>query len=105
DTPAAVTASFDRPLLAIRVAERYKALRSLEGYQHTGSVFPFGETLHYTDRRIGRAPEAIAADLTAHLRASGFDRAEVFATSPTIEDVFMARMAASRGALDGTQAA
>lgn len=98
DTPTAITESFGRPLIAVRVAERYKALRALEAYPHTNSVFPFGETLHYTDQRVAAPAEAVVRELQTFLVARGFTQAGVFVATPTIEDVFMARM--RRGAVE-----
>ena len=43
DTPEAITRSFDRPLLAVRADDRYRALLALRDYPHTHTVYPFGE--------------------------------------------------------------
>jgi ABC-2 type transport system ATP-binding protein len=91
DTPTAITAAFDRPLIAIAPANRYAALRALREYPHTHSVFPFGETLHFTDKR--RVPaERIVTEVKAFLATRAEPDADVRLTPPTIEDVFMARM-------------
>jgi ABC-type multidrug transport system ATPase subunit len=95
DTPAAVAASFDRPLFAVRAADRYRALLALRGWNQTHSVYPFGETLHYADRRTDAADEAIASDVRAFLSSHGIADAAVARTPPTVEDSFMARMAGS----------
>ncbi|HEX8943672.1 MAG TPA: ABC transporter ATP-binding protein [Gemmatimonadaceae bacterium] len=97
DTPKAITASFDRPLFAIRAADRYGTLRALREYQHTKSVYPFGETLHFADARDDVAPDQIARDVSTFLGERGIANAGVSATSPTIEDTFMARMGAPEG--------
>jgi hypothetical protein len=55
-------------------------------------VFPFGDVLHYTDRRGELSPNEIARQLREYLRAHGFADAEVRQIEPTIEDTFMARM-------------
>ncbi|MGH7678454.1 MAG: ATP-binding cassette domain-containing protein, partial [Gemmatimonadaceae bacterium] len=91
DTPAAVTASFDRPLFALTAPDRYALLRVLREYPNAHSVFPFGESLHFTDKRRDLSPTEIAADVTRYL-GGRIERAEVRAAEPTIEDVFMARM-------------
>ena len=48
--------SFDRPLFAVRArtsgTRRCDALRE---YPHTNTAYPFGETIHFTDKRSGRA--------------------------------------------------
>src|SRR3989441_3858495 len=99
DTPSSVARSFDRPLFAIgggRVlapgAYRYHALLAVRQYEHTHSVFPFGETLHYADKRTDLPGERIANELSAFLASRGFGDATVAQTNPTVEDSFMARM-------------
>ncbi len=94
DTPAAIAASFDRPLLAVRARDRYPLLRAIRAYPGTHTVYPFGEVLHYTDRRRQASPETIARELQDYLVRTGFPDARVAATAPTIEDSFMARMGA-----------
>jgi ABC-2 type transport system ATP-binding protein len=92
DTPDRIAASFGRPLFAVRAAERYRLLIAAREYANAAAVFPFGDVLHYTDRRDGVPPERIARDLREHLQARGFADADVQETEPTIEDTFMARM-------------
>ena len=92
DTPSAVAASFGRPLFTVRAAQRYKLLLAAREYANTATVFPFGDVLHYTDRRERVTSDDIARDLGAFLRGRGFADAEVRQASPTIEDTFMARM-------------
>src|SRR5690349_7354066 len=50
DTPARIARAFDRPLFAVRGAERYRLLLAVRAYEHAATVFPFGDVLHYTDR-------------------------------------------------------
>jgi ABC-2 type transport system ATP-binding protein len=92
DTPDRIAASFGRPLFTVRGAERYRLLIAAREYANAATVFPFGDVLHYTDRRDGVAPEQIAGELVEYLRGRGFADAEVGETRPTIEDTFMARM-------------
>jgi ABC-2 type transport system ATP-binding protein len=94
DAPQGITRSFEGPLFAIRTGDRYRALLALRTYPHASTIFPFGDTLHYTDSRHGLAVEQIARELTAHLGAEGFRDASVEAIPATVEDVFMARMGA-----------
>lgn len=92
DTPERIAQSFGRPLFVVRAAERYRLLLATREYENTATVFPFGDVLHYTDRRDGIAESEIARELRAHLLSRGFADAEVRAVAPTIEDTFMARM-------------
>ncbi|HEX5437830.1 MAG TPA: ABC transporter ATP-binding protein [Gemmatimonadaceae bacterium] len=98
DTPAAVAASFDRPLLAVRAADRHRLLRAVRAYPHANTVYPFGEALHYTDMRAHESADVVARELRAYLAREGFADAEVSPIPPTIEDSFMARMGAPEGA-------
>jgi ABC-2 type transport system ATP-binding protein len=97
DTPDAVTRSFEGPLFAIRVDDRYRALLVLRKYAHAATVYPFGDTLHYTDSRQDVPPERIAREVVADLHANGFSDASMAAIPATVEDVFMARMGAPEG--------
>jgi len=97
DAPKAITASYGRPLFAVRAANRYAAIRALRAYRNTASVYPFGETLHFVDARPNAAPDRITADAADALRAAGITDASISPAQPTIEDVFMARMGAPEG--------
>jgi ABC-type multidrug transport system ATPase subunit len=97
DTPQRIAASFDRPLLAVYAADRYRALLALRESPRTHAVYPFGESLHYADARVDATADAIAADVRAYLASRGFDRIRVEPATPTIEDAFIARMGAPEG--------
>jgi drug efflux transport system ATP-binding protein len=94
DAPQAVIRSFEAPLFAIRVDDRYRALLALRKDPHAATIYPFGDTLHYTDSRRGLVAEQIARELTANLHAEGFPEASIEVIPATVEDVFMARMGA-----------
>jgi ABC-type multidrug transport system ATPase subunit len=96
DTPQAIADSFGRPLFAIRASDRYRALKALRAFPHTYSIYPFGETLHYADKRADASPDQIASEVRTFL-SSGFADATVETTAPTVEDSFMARMGAPEG--------
>jgi ABC-2 type transport system ATP-binding protein len=92
DTPAAVARGFGRPLLAVRVADRHRALGLLRGFPHARAVYPFGETLHYTDERPDASPADVARELGAFLSTSGIADAAVSPIAASIEDAFIALM-------------
>src|SRR5262245_25570450 len=94
DTPREIAGSFDRPLFAVRAADRYRVLRTLREYPQTHSVYPFGETMHYADKRTGLAADRIALQVQAFLSQHGIADVKVEPTAPTVEDSFMARMGA-----------
>ncbi|MFN2567178.1 MAG: hypothetical protein ABR499_19455 [Gemmatimonadaceae bacterium] len=62
DTPAAISARYPLPLLAVRADERYRLIRVLRAFPHAYAVHPFGEDVHYTDVRRGAEPTAIAEE-------------------------------------------
>jgi len=95
DTPAGVAASFGRPLMAVRSGERYDTLKALRDYEHTNSAYPFGESIHFTDKRTDLPEQTQQQEVRAFLSARGLVNISVAPTPPTVEDTFMARMGAS----------
>ncbi len=93
DTPAAITHGFDRPLLGVRAADRYKALLALRRYEQSNSVYPFGDVIHYTDKRTDVPPDRLSQDVRGFLASSGIGDATVDPIPPTVEDVFIERTA------------
>ncbi|HEX7809952.1 MAG TPA: ABC transporter ATP-binding protein [Thermoanaerobaculia bacterium] len=91
DVPHALTQSFGRPLLAVRANERYRSLLALREFPHAHTVFPFGETLHYSDERNDVRDEQIASEITAFLATHDIE-ASAQSTPATIEDTFMERL-------------
>ena len=94
DPPAAIAARYPLPLLSVRVRDRQGAIRRLREYGHAASVYPFGEELHYTDRREGADPVHVADELRAWLASSGMKDVTVTPILAGIEDAFMALMGA-----------
>lgn len=92
DAPEAITRHFNRPLLSIRAENRYPALLALRKFEHAHTVFPFGETLHYTDERADADSGAVAAEVRRFLSSEGFD-ADVQPIAASIEDSFMEQLA------------
>jgi ABC-type multidrug transport system ATPase subunit len=90
DTPEQITRSFDRALFAVRSDERYQALLAIRRYPHTHTIYPFGEVLHYTDRRTDLPAGPIREQLTEFLTGQGFAGATAEPIPATIEDSFMA---------------
>ena len=81
----------------VRRSPASRALLALRQWPHTRSVYPFGEVSHYTDARADVPSDQLARDLVAFLTGRGFTHATVERTAPTVEDSFMARMAAAEG--------
>ena len=98
DTPQRIAASFDRPLVAVRAGDRYRALRTLRESPHAHAVYPFGDSIRFADRRAGADPAAVAADVRGFLESRGFAGVHAEPAAPTVEDVFIARMGSPDGA-------
>ena len=98
DTPAGIIGAFDRTLLALRSNDRYRALLALREYSHTFSVFPFGDVLHYTDKRKEMPPESLGGEVTAFLAARGLTGVSSKQIPATIEDSFMSYMGSAEEA-------
>ena len=92
DTPRGIIESYDRPLFGVRARDRYQALLALRRYPYAHSVYPFGETLHYTDTRTELDAPRIAQALREFLAANSADAVSVDPIAPTVEDSFIARM-------------
>lgn len=90
-TPAAIVRAFGRPLLAVRVADRYRGLQAIRRYTHARSAYPFGEVIHVTDTRRDLSAGELAGELNAYLTTSGFADVSVAPVTPTVEDAFIAR--------------
>jgi ABC-type multidrug transport system ATPase subunit len=92
DAPATISRRYDRPLIAVSGAKRYEMLLALREFPHARSVYPFGDSVHYTDARADVDANAIAEELTRYLRERGFTDATTEPIEAGIEDSFMALM-------------
>lgn len=86
DTPEQVARNFDQPLLAIKASDIYPLIKQLRKYQWAASVQPFGEYVHYTDRRDDPDIEELKSYLTEQC---GLSQVEIKSIEPDIEDSFM----------------
>jgi ABC-2 type transport system ATP-binding protein len=92
DTPAGITGTFARKILAVRGNNMYKLLKDLRKYASANTVFPFGHELHYTDKNLNPDISAIHQ----FLELEGNEAVEVEQIKPGIEDVFMKLMEKGR---------
>lgn len=88
DTPAGIEASYDRPLFGITANDRYQLLTTLREYPFANSVYAFGESVHYTDKRNEVEPSTIVG----FLRKTGLTDVAVRPIGAGVEDAFMALM-------------
>jgi ABC-2 type transport system ATP-binding protein len=92
DPPSAISDRYPLPLFAVRGSARYLMLQALRRFAHVQAVYPFGDELHYADRRAGSPADVIAGEVRAHLAAHGYPDAVVQSIRAHIEDSFMALM-------------
>lgn len=88
-SPTALVAEYPLPLLEVSAPSRYEVLNELRRSPHAHSVYPFGETLHFTDRRADVDPGQAAHDVEAFAAERGFVGVTAEPTTPDIEDTFM----------------
>jgi ABC-2 type transport system ATP-binding protein len=93
DTPGALRTQMTEPLLEIRTGHAPRAVEALRGLREVIEVGLFGRTVHATVRRAEDAET-----LRARLTESGIDVQQIATISPSLEDVFIARVAAAGGA-------
>lgn len=100
DSPDGIVRAFDRPLLGVRASARYQALLALRTYEHAHSVYPFGDVIHYTDKRTDARLEQLTGDVRAFLASHDVADATVEPIQPTVEDSFIARTGSDDEALE-----
>jgi ABC-type multidrug transport system ATPase subunit len=91
DTPEKITQQFSKPLFAISSPEEFQLIQDLRLYEFAESVFPFGENVHYTDKRDLSSPE-ITREVSQYLSSKSHGDLKIEMISPTVEDVFMKLM-------------
>jgi ABC-type multidrug transport system ATPase subunit len=84
DQPATIVGSYDKPLLAVKSIDIYKLIQDLRQFDHTHTVFPFGEYVHLS-LKSPVWPELIHG----YLLDKGHAGVEIKRAEPTIEDIFM----------------
>jgi ABC-type multidrug transport system ATPase subunit len=93
DRPAEIGRRYPRPLFAVRGPNILGLLGALRRFPHAAAVWPFGESLHYTDARPDAPAEVIARELEAHTAAAGLTGVTMAPIPAGIEDAFMWYMA------------
>lgn len=88
DTPRDITAYNDYNLWSIKASDRYRLIQMLRSYKFADSVQPFGENVHYIDKR----PEVSPDELKSYLEEQHIENPEIKQINPGIEDVFIRLM-------------
>ncbi len=88
DTPANIVNSFDGRIYAVKADSIYKLTKALRSFEYCSNVYPFGEFLHYIDKR-----EQFGVDsLYDYLHGAGLNEIIIREAMPDIEDSFMQLM-------------
>ena len=85
DTPEAIVQHYPKILYDVSADNMYLLIKSLKEYEHNYSVFPFGEFVHYSDKR----EDFNTTDLKTFLINKGLKEVDIAVTAATIEDTFM----------------
>ena len=85
DTPQAIVKHYPKQIYNVRANNMYQLINALNAYEFNHSVYPFGEFVHYTDKRTDFNPE----DLKVYLEAKNLSNIHIDKTVATIEDTFM----------------
>lgn len=85
DTPETIVSKFPKSIYNVGSSNMYKLILKLKEYEHVYSVYPFGEFVHYTDKRDSFETE----DLRSFLAKEGLTDISIEPTQANIEDAFM----------------
>jgi len=85
DTPTGITKQFGRDLFALSTENKYELITNLRLYQNAGTVFPFGDAVHFTAKNNQLDPQ----DLKIFLTQKGLTQVKIEKIEPNIEDCFM----------------
>ena len=85
DTPKAIVKKFPKTIYNVGANNMYKLIKALQNYETLYNVFPFGEFVHYTDKRDSFE----IADLKSYLENAGLTDIHIESTQANIEHAFM----------------
>ncbi len=85
DTPSEIVKHYPKTLYNVSADNMYQLIINLKSYEYAYSVYPFGEFVHYTDKRN----DFNMNELKEHLEKFGLKNIIIKQTVATIEDTFM----------------
>jgi ABC-2 type transport system ATP-binding protein len=88
DTLHGITSKFEKPLYSVKSENPGKLLSDIKNYEYAGSVYSFGDSVHYTDKRQDFEPTHLEKYLYKH----GHAEVHVGTITAGIEDCFMSLM-------------
>ena len=88
-TPDDIISKFPRKLYSITANNMHKLIIALRDFEHSNTVFTFGETVHYTDKRVTKLN---IDELINYLQNVELTNIKITEISAGIEDCFMELM-------------
>ncbi|CAM4296892.1 ABC transporter ATP-binding protein [Zobellia nedashkovskayae] len=85
NSPDGLIANFDKPLYAIRSGNSFNIIKKLKAYEHANSVYPFGDWVHYTDKRDTIDP----LEIKTYLENNDTPNVEIKKIKASVEDCYM----------------
>ncbi len=85
DTPQEIIRRYPKKIYDIKADKMYELILYLNEYEYNHSMYPFGEFVHYTDKRENFNP----TELVQFLENKGLKNIVIQPTETTIEDTFM----------------
>ena len=85
DTPQEIVKHYPKKIYDVKTDNMYQLIECLKAYEHAYSVYPFGEFVHYTDKREDFKPK----ELYQFLEEMNSENIIIQRTETTIEDTFM----------------
>ena len=80
-----ILSRYSKKLFSLKSENMYQLLVDLRDYEHSGSAFSFGDSLHYTDKRENENGE----EIISYLQSKHHQDIVLKIITPTIEDCFM----------------
>ena len=85
NTPEEIVKHYPKTIFNVSANNMYQLIKSLKVYEHLYSIYPFGEFVHYSDKR----EKFNSDDLKHYLETQNLSDIQINQTQPTIEDTFM----------------
>lgn len=85
DTPQEIIKHYPKIIYDVSADNMHLLIGSLKSFEHHYSVYPFGEFVHYTDKRTDFNPK----ELQQYLETKNHQNIKIEITKTTIEDTFM----------------
>lgn len=85
DTPENSIKEYDKIIFDVRAKDSYQLLKDLKEFPSQYSVFAFGESIHYIDKKA----DFKSSELLNYLQNKQHKEIEIYISNPTIEDIFM----------------